>query len=246
MAKKERADKLLVTRGLADTRTKAQAFIMAGTVFSEDKRIDKAGALLDAEAPLRLKGKDHPYVSRGGLKLAHGLDYFSISPAEKTCLDLGASTGGFVDVLLRNKAKKVYAVDVGKGQLDWSLREHDKVTVLESTNARYLTNEHVPDAVELITCDVSFIGLEKVLPAAASLAAPNAQMLALIKPQFQAGREHVGKGGVVGDTEVHKAVCDEIKIWIENTLGWTVKGVCESPITGPKGNKEFLICAEAE
>jgi 23S rRNA (cytidine1920-2'-O)/16S rRNA (cytidine1409-2'-O)-methyltransferase len=243
MPKKERADKLLVTRGLADTRTKAQALIMAGTVYSEEKRIDKAGTMLDEGVPLRLKGKDHPYVSRGGLKLAHGLENFDISPADKICLDIGSSTGGFVDVLLRNNAKKVYAVDVGKGQLDWSLREHDQVTVLESTNARYLTDEQVPDLIALITCDASFIGLEKVLPAAMARAAQNAHLIALIKPQFQAGREHVGKGGVVRDPEIHRAVCADVEKWIEQSMGWRVLGICESPITGPKGNKEFLIGA---
>jgi 23S rRNA (cytidine1920-2'-O)/16S rRNA (cytidine1409-2'-O)-methyltransferase len=243
MAKKERADKLLVARGLAGTRTKAQALIMAGTVYSEEKRIDKAGALLDEGVPLRLKGKDHPYVSRGGLKLAHGLESFGISAADQICLDLGSSTGGFVDVLLRNNAKKVYAVDVGKGQLDWSLREHKQVTVLESTNARYLTDKQVPDLVDLITCDVSFIGLEKVLPAAIARGTKRAHLIALIKPQFQAGRKHVGKGGVVHDPEIHRAVCADVEKWIEQSMRWRVLGISESPITGPKGNREFLIGA---
>ena len=243
MAKRERADKLLVARGLADTRTKAQALIMAGTVYSNEHRIDKAGALLDESIPLLLKGKRHPYVSRGGLKLAQGLESFDISPADQICLDLGSSTGGFVDVLLQNNPRKVYAVDVGKGQLDWSLRKHKRVIVLESTNARYLTDEQLPDLVDLITCDVSFIGLEKVLPAALARATERAHLIALIKPQFQAGREHVGKGGVVRDPEIHRAVCAGVKDWIEQSMHWRVLGIIESPIVGPKGNKEFLIGA---
>lgn len=243
MGKKERADKLLVARGLADSRTKAQALIMAGAVFSGETRIDKAGALLDPETSLRLKGKDHPYVSRGGVKLAHGLEHFGLSPAGRTCLDLGSSTGGFVDVLLRNGAAKVTAVDVGKGQLDWSLREDDRVAVLEGINARHLDAEQVPDRVGFITCDVSFIGLEKVLPAALALADDDCALIALIKPQFQAGRADVGKGGVVRDPKIHRRVCTEIEDWFTTYPDWRTLGIAESPITGPKGNKEFLIAA---
>jgi 23S rRNA (cytidine1920-2'-O)/16S rRNA (cytidine1409-2'-O)-methyltransferase len=245
MPNKERADKLLVARGLADSRTKAQALIMAGLVFSDDKRVEKAGDILSDDAPLRLKGKDHPYVSRGGVKLAHGLEHFEISPHGLVCLDLGSSTGGFTDVLLRDGAEKVYAVDVGKGQLDWSLREHSRVVVLEGVNARHLTEEQVPEPIDLITCDASFIGLEKVLPAAIARATAQAHLIALIKPQFQAGREHVGKGGVVRDPEIHRMVCATVKAWLEETAGWRVLGISESPITGPKGNKEFLIAAKA-
>jgi 23S rRNA (cytidine1920-2'-O)/16S rRNA (cytidine1409-2'-O)-methyltransferase len=245
MAKKERADKLLVARGLADSRTKAQALIMAGVAFSGETRIAKAGDLLEADAPLRLKGKDHPYVSRGGLKLAHGLETFGYSPDGLICLDLGSSTGGFVDVLLRNGAAKVYAVDVGKGQLDWSLREDNRVVVLEGVNARHLDTSQVPEPVSMITCDASFIGLEKILPAAMALAAPDCRLIALIKPQFQAGREYVGKGGVIRDEAVHAQVCEAVHDWLAKDCGWIVDGIAESPITGPKGNKEFLIAARA-
>lgn len=244
MAKKERTDKLLVERGLADSRTKAQALIMAGTVFSGETRIDKAGALLGRDTPLRLKGKDHPYVSRGGVKLAHGLEHFGLSPEGRICLDLGSSTGGFVDVLLRHGAAKVYAVDVGKGQLDWSLREDGRVTVLEGVNARHLSAEQVPEPIGFITCDVSFIGLEKVLPAALARADTDCVLIALIKPQFQAGRADVGKGGVVRDPAIHQRVCSEIEEWLAGNPGWQVLGLEESPITGPKGNKEFLIAAK--
>ena len=244
MAKKERADKLLAARGLADSRSKAQALIMAGTVFSGETRIDKAGALLAEDTPLRVKGKDHPYVSRGGIKLAHGLAHFGLSPDGCTCLDLGSSTGGFVDVLLQNGAEKVYAVDVGKGQLDWSLREDPRVEVCEGVNARYLETTHVSDPVGFITCDVSFIGLEKVIPAALACAAAECTLVALIKPQFQAGRAEVGKGGVVREVSVHKRVCQEIEEWLGGTVGRQVLGIEESPITGPKGNREFLIAAK--
>ncbi|MEK9670907.1 MAG: TlyA family RNA methyltransferase [Rhodospirillaceae bacterium] len=240
---KIRLDQLLVDRGLADSRAKAQALIMSGNILVADKSQDKPGHQVPADADVRIKGRDHPWVSRGGVKLAHGLAHFQIDPAGLVCLDLGASTGGFTDVLLTAGAAKVYAVDVGHGQLDWKIRSDDRIVVLEKTNARNVTEAEIPEPVDLIVCDVSFIGLEKVLPAAMALAAPGARLISLIKPQFQAGREHVGKGGVVRDPDVHKMVCDEIEAFICDDCGWEVLGVTESPITGPEGNVEFLIGA---
>ena len=240
---KIRLDQLLVDRGLADSRTKAQALVMAGLVYAVDRRRDKPGAQVAEDAEITVKGKDHPWVSRVGMKLAKGLDHFRIDPTGLTCLDLGASTGGFTDVLLTNGAAKVYAIDVGQGQLDWKLRTDDRVVVLEKTNARHLTADQVPDPIDLIVCDVSFIGLEKVLPPAMALARPGAHLVALIKPQFQAGPGQVGKGGVVRDPAVHQAVCDEVEAFVAGDCGWTVLGITPSPIKGPEGNIEFLIGA---
>jgi 23S rRNA (cytidine1920-2'-O)/16S rRNA (cytidine1409-2'-O)-methyltransferase len=238
---KARADQLLVDRGLVESRTKAQALILAGKVYSDTRRIDKAGQQLDAAAPLTVKGADHPWVSRGGLKLVKGLDGFFIDPSGMICIDVGASTGGFTDVLLSRGAAKVYAVDVGHGQLDWKLRSDERVAVMERTNARYLTAEQIPDPVDLVVCDASFISLKTVLPAAMGLAKPGAKLVALIKPQFEVGRENVGKKGVVRDPELHQAVCDDISAWLTGEMGWTLLGIEESPITGPEGNREFLI-----
>lgn len=243
---KSRADLLLVERGLVESRAKAQAVIMAGLVFTGEKRVAKPGDTLAADAPLELRGQDHPWVSRGGLKLDHGLDQFDLDVTGLTCIDLGASTGGFTDVLLTRGAAKVYAVDVGKGQLAWKLRQDERVVVLEDTNARYLTREQVPEEIDLIVCDASFIGLEKILPAPMALARPGARLVALIKPQFQAGPGDVGKGGVVRDAAVHERVCAEMRDWLDAQPGWRVLGIAESPITGPAGNKEFLIAAVRE
>ncbi|MEQ8804569.1 MAG: TlyA family RNA methyltransferase [Rhodospirillales bacterium] len=240
---KIRLDQLLVDRGLADSRTKAQALVMAGLVYGTDRRLDKPGAQVAEDAEIMVKGKDHPWVSRGGQKLAKGIDHFRIDPTGLTCIDLGASTGGFTDVLLAGGAAKVYAIDVGQGQLDWKLRTDDRVMVLEKTNARHLTADQVPDPIDLIVCDVSFIGLEKVLPPAMALAKPGARLVALIKPQFQAGPGQVGKGGVVRDPAVHQAVCDEVQAFVAGDCGWTVLGITPSPIKGPEGNIEFLIGA---
>ena len=240
---KIRLDQLLVDRGLADSRTKAQALIMAGLVYGTDRRLDKPGAQIAEDAEIMVKGKDHPWVSRGGMKLAKGLDHFHIDPTGFICLDLGASTGGFTDVLLTKGAAKVYAIDVGQGQLDWKLRTDDRVVVMEKTNARHLTAKQVPDPIDLIVCDVSFIGLEKVLPPAMALAKPGGRLVALIKPQFQAGPGQVGKGGVVRDPAVHQAVCDEVEAFVAGDCGWTVLGITPSPIKGPEGNIEFLIGA---
>lgn len=244
MAAKRRADQLLVERGLVESRQRAQAVILAGLVFTGERRVEKAGQLLPAEAPLTLRGQDHPWVSRGGLKLDHGLTVFAIDPAGLVCLDVGASTGGFTDVLLARGAAKVYAVDVGQGQLAWKLRTDPRVVVLEKTNARYLTAELVPEAPDLVVCDASFISLTLVLPAALALARPGARLVALVKPQFEVGKGEVGKGGVVRDPAQHAAVCERIRGWLEQAVGWRVLGLAESPITGPEGNREFLIAAE--
>lgn len=243
---KVRVDVALVERGLAESRAKAQALILAGLVYSDTRRIDKAGDLLPEGAPLSVKGQDHPWVSRGGLKLVKGLDEFGIDPAGLVGLDVGASTGGFTDVLLARGAAKVYAVDVGHGQLAWKLRQDPRVVVLEKTNARHLTRAEIPDPVDLVVCDASFIGLEVVLPGPLALAAPGARLVALIKPQFEVGKGRVGKGGVVREPELHAEVCERIRSWLESLPGWRVLGIAESPITGPEGNKEFLIGAVHE
>jgi 23S rRNA (cytidine1920-2'-O)/16S rRNA (cytidine1409-2'-O)-methyltransferase len=241
-----RLDQLLVERGLAETRTRAQALILAGLVYSDTRRLDKAGQQLPEDTPLSVKGREHPWVSRGGVKLARGLEHFCIDPGGKVCLDVGASTGGFTDVLLTGGAARVYAVDVGRGQLAWKLRQDDRVVVLERTNARDLTAELVPEPVDLIVSDVSFISLEKALPAPLALAAPGAMLVALIKPQFEAGKQAVGKGGVVRDPAARRRVCERIVEWLGERPGWHVLGVEESPITGPEGNVEFLVAARKE
>ncbi len=240
---KQRLDQLLVERGLAESRTRAQALVLAGKVFSDDRRLDKPGLSLAVDAPLTLKGSDHPWVSRGGVKLAHALEHFAIDPAGRICLDVGASTGGFTDVLLSRGAARVYAVDVGRGQLDWKLRNDDRVVVLERTNARRLVRGHVPEEVDILVCDASFIGLSTILPAPMALAAPGAFLVALIKPQFEVGKGRVGKGGVVRDPALHREVCAGIEAWLAAQSGWLVLGLTESPLTGPSGNKEFLIAA---
>jgi 23S rRNA (cytidine1920-2'-O)/16S rRNA (cytidine1409-2'-O)-methyltransferase len=234
---------LLVTRGLAESRTRAQALIMAGAVFSGERKLLKPGELLAEDARLEVRGKDHPWVSRGGIKLDHGLTHFGFDVAGAVALDVGSSTGGFTDVLLTRGAAKVYAVDVGTNQFAWKLRQDPRVIVLEQTNARYLTAEQVPEPVDIVVCDASFIGLAKVLAAPLKLAKSEARLVALVKPQFEAGREEVGKGGVVRDPAVHQRVCAEASKWVE-TQGWSVLGVTQSPITGPEGNVEFLLGAE--
>lgn len=243
---KQRADLLLVATGLAESRARAQALILAGKVFTNDKRVEKAGDLLPEGAALEVRGQDHPWVSRGGIKLAHGLAQFGLDPAGRCCLDLGASTGGFTHVLLHHGAAKVYAVDVGHGQLDWKLRNDPRVVVLEKTNARYLDAAAIPEPIGALVCDASFIGLRTILPAPLGLCAPGAFAVALIKPQFEAGPGQVGKGGVVRDPALHRAICDTISNWWADLPGWQVLGVTESPITGPEGNKEFLIAARRE
>ena len=239
---KLRADQLLVSRGLAESRTRAQALIMAGAVFSGERKISKAGDMLAEDAGLEVRGKDHPWVSRGGLKLDHGLAHFVFDVVGAVALDVGSSTGGFTDVLLTRGVAKVYAVDVGTNQLAWKLRQDPRVVVHEQTNARTLDASIIPEPVDIVTCDASFISLTKVLEASLKLAKRGAKLVALVKPQFEAGREEVGKGGVVRDTDVHERVCAQAKDWVISQ-GWTVLGVTPSPITGPEGNVEFLLGA---
>ena len=242
MAKK-RLDQLLVDRGLAESRTRAQALIMAGNVLVGDKPVDKAGQTVAEDAPITLKGRDHPWVSRGGLKLAHALAHFALDVTGLVAMDVGSSTGGFTDVLLTNGAARVYAVDSGTNQLAWKLRTDPRVIVHEQTSARILTADHVPEPIGIIVCDASFISLAKVLERPLTFAADGALLVALIKPQFEAGRADVGKGGVVRDPAVHARVCVDVRSWLEGLPGWDVLGITESPITGPEGNVEFLIAA---
>ena len=240
---KIRLDQLLVERGLAESRARAQALVMAGLVYSDTRRLEKAGQRLAADMDIVVKGRDHPWVSRGGVKLAHGLDHFNIDPRGLACLDVGASAGGFTDVLLARGAARVYAVDVGRGQLHWKLRNDDRVVVLEGANVRRLSPKQVPEPIHLIVCDVAFIGLRVALPAALALAAPRAHLVALVKPQFEVGKGRVGRKGVVRDPALHAEVCEAVRAWLDARPGWRVLGLSESPITGPEGNKEFLIAA---
>ena len=215
---------------------------MAGAVFAGQRKIAKAGEMLAEDAEIEVRGKDHPWVSRGGVKLDHGLAHFGFDVAGAVALDVGSSTGGFTDVLLSRGAAKVYAVDVGTNQLAWKLRQDPRVIVHEQTNARSLDARIIPEPVDIVVCDASFIGLAKVLEAPLNLARPGARLVALVKPQFEAGRAEVGKGGVVRDPAVHERVCSEAAAWVEGQ-GWTVLGIERSPITGPEGNVEFLLGA---
>jgi 23S rRNA (cytidine1920-2'-O)/16S rRNA (cytidine1409-2'-O)-methyltransferase len=239
---KQRADQLLVDRGLAESRSKAQALILAGLVFIGERRIDKAGQALPEETLLEVRGREHPWVSRGGVKLAHALDHFGWDVAGAVALDVGSSTGGFTDVLLQRGAAKVFAVDVGTNQLAWKIRQDARVIVHEQTNARYLTDGIISELVDLIVCDASFISLAKVLDTALDFAKPRGRLLALVKPQFEAEREEIGKGGVVRDPAVHERVCGAAADWVRSR-GWNVEGIERSPITGPEGNVEFLLAA---
>ena len=238
---KLRIDQLLVERGLAESRARAQALVMAGLVFVGDRKIDKAGQTVATDAAIEVKGRDHPWVSRGGVKLAHALAHFGWDVTGAVVLDVGASTGGFTDVALTKGAARVYAVDVGHGQLAWKLRQDPHVVVLEKTNARHLTAEQIPEPVDLIVCDASFISLKTVLATPLTFAAPGARLVALVKPQFEAGPGEVGKGGVVRDPEIHARVCAEAERWLAAQPGWRVVGLTQSPITGPEGNIEFLL-----
>ena len=240
---KSRPDQMLVERGLAESRARAQALILAGLVFSGERKVEKAGQAIADDAPLEVRGRDHPWVSRGGIKLDHGLTHFGWDVGGVVAMDVGSSTGGFTDVLLSRGAVRVYTVDSGTNQLAWKLRQDPRVIVHEQTSARILTAEHIPEAVDLIVCDASFIGLTKVLERPLTFAKPGARLMALIKPQFEAGRDEVGKGGVVRDPEVHSRVCSTVETWLTQ-LGWQVDGIVQSPITGPEGNVEFLVAAQ--
>jgi 23S rRNA (cytidine1920-2'-O)/16S rRNA (cytidine1409-2'-O)-methyltransferase len=228
-----------------DSRTRAQALIMAGAVFSGERKIAKAGEMLAEDAPLEVRGKDHPWVSRGGIKLDHGLTHFDFDVTGAVALDVGSSTGGFTDVLLSRGAAKVYAVDVGTNQLAWKLRQDPRVVVHEKTNARTLDSTVVPEPVDIVVCDASFISLHKVLEAPLTLAKAGAKLVALVKPQFEAARDEIGKNGVVHDPKVHARVCFGVELWVRQK-GWSVLGVTPSPITGPEGNVEFLLGAIKE
>ena len=242
-AAKMRVDQLLVARGLAESRARAQALVLAGLVFSGETKVAKSGQPIAEDAALEVRGRDHPWVSRGGIKLAHAIAHFGLDPAGAVAMDIGSSTGGFTDVLLSKGAVRVFAVDSGTNQLAWKLRQDPRVTVLEQTSARILTPQQIDAPCDWVVCDASFIGLAKVLDVPLRLAAPHCQLVALIKPQFEVGRGEVGKGGVVRDAVLHKRVCGEVQDWLEGA-GWDVQGIVESPITGPEGNVEFLIAAK--
>ena len=242
MTKKMRLDQMLVDRGLVESRTRAQALVMAGLVFSGEQKLAKPGQQMAEDAPLDVRGRDHPWVSRGGIKLAHALEHFRLDPAGATAMDVGSSTGGFTDVLLTNGAAHVFAVDSGTNQLAWKLRQDKRVTVLEQTSARILTSDMIDRPFGWVVCDASFIALAKVLEVPLSLAQQECRLVALIKPQFEAERGEVGKKGVVSDPEVHERVCDEVRRWVESKK-FAVQGIVRSPITGPEGNAEFLISA---
>lgn len=239
---KKRLDQLIVDRGLAESRTRAQALVMAGLVFSGERKLDKPGTALAEDAAIEVRGRDHPWVSRGGIKLDHALGEFAVDPSGAVAIDVGSSTGGFTDVLLTRGAARVYAVDSGTNQLAWKLRQDARVVVHEQTSARILTDAQIAEPIDLVVCDASFIGLAKVLERPLTFVRPGGRLLALIKPQFEAGREEVGKGGVVRDSAVHERVCREVADWLTG-IGWVVQGVTQSPITGPEGNVEFLISA---
>jgi len=238
-----RIDQYLVDAGLAESRVRAQALIMAGQVMIGEAKAQKAGQQVSPESKIRLLGRDHPWVSRGGLKLDHALREFDVDVHGAVAIDVGSSTGGFTDVLLSRGAAHVFAVDSGTNQLAWKLRDDARVSVHEQTSARILTQQHITQPVDIIVCDASFIGLAKVIERPLDFAAPAAQLIALIKPQFEAQRSEIGKGGVVRDAAVHARVCSEVRSWLTQK-GWAVRGLTQSPITGPKGNVEFLIWAQ--
>ncbi len=237
-----RLDKLLVERGISPTRERAKALIMSGSVVVGESSIDKAGTLVSADAEITIKGQDNPYVSRGGLKLKGAFEKFGINVKDLVAFDIGVSTGGFTDCLLQEGARKVYAIDVGYGQLAWKLRQDERVVIFERTNIRYFSGEGIEDEINIVTVDVSFISLKLVMPVVVKLIPEAAVILALVKPQFEVGKGEVGKKGVVRDPAIHKRVVDEIAEFARG-LNFEIMGTCESPITGPAGNKEFFLYA---
>ena len=240
---KKRLDDLLVLKGIADSKTIAQSLIISGRIYVGEKKLNKPGHSISIAENIIFRGPLHPWVSRGGIKLAHALEEFALSVEGLIALDIGASTGGFTDVLLRNGAEKIYAVDVGYGQLHEKLLNSSKVISIERTNARYINNEDIKEDIDIIVCDVSFISLKKILPESLKLSSVDAKLIALIKPQFEVGKKYVGKGGVVRDKKLRDSCCKDIKLWLENSMNWKVTGIIESPIKGPKGNIEYLIYA---
>lgn len=239
MSNKTRLDVLLVEQGLAESRQKAQAVIMAGSVFVDNQRVDKPGTAVPNGAHIEVRGHVLPYVSRGGLKLEKAMKTWPLPLADHICADIGSSTGGFTDCMLQNGAKKVYAVDVGYGQLDWKLRGDERVVCMERTNARYLTHEQIPEELDFASVDVSFISLRLILPVLDALLSPEGEAVCLIKPQFEAGREKVGKKGVVRDPAVHLEVLESFLTYAKEN-NFTVLGITYSPIRGPEGNIEYL------
>lgn len=241
-----RIDQLLVARGEAESRTRAQALVMAGLVFAGEpgklQRVAKSGQQIPDDWAVEVRGRDHPWVGRGGMKLDHAIRQFGLDPRGAVAMDIGSSTGGFTEVLLHHGAAHVFAVDVGTNQLAWKLRQDARITVLEQTNARALTPALIDKACDWVVCDASFIGLAKVLEVPLTLAAPDARLVALIKPQFEVARNEVGKGGIIRDPALHQRVCDEVTGWLAQN-GWRIAGLTESPITGTEGNVEFLIHA---
>jgi len=244
-----RIDQLLVERGEAESRARAQALIMAGLVFAGNegggKRIDKPGQQVANDARIEVRGRDHPWVGRGGLKLDHAIKHFGLNPKGAVAMDIGSSTGGFTDVLLHHGAAHVFAVDVGTNQLAWKLRQDRRITVLEQTNARSLTGYQIDQPCDWVVCDASFIGLAKVLEVPLALAAPICRLVALIKPQFEVAKGEVGKGGIIRDPVLHARVCEEVSDWLRGS-GWRIEGLVESPITGAEGNVEFLVNARRD
>ena len=240
MKKCERLDKLLVDKGFVQSRERAKTIILAGKVMVGDQMIDKAGTLVERDSRIRLMGRDHPYVSRGGLKLEEALREFRLDPRGKVAMDIGASTGGFTDCLLQKGVEKVYAVDVGYGQLAWKLRQDPRVVNLERKNIRYLKPQEIGEKVDLVVIDTSFISVEKFLPNLIPMVREGGEIVALLKPQFEVGKGEVGKGGVVRDKRKHREVLDRISRFSES-IGLEVRGTVESPLPGPKGNREFFI-----
>lgn len=237
---KERIDVLLVEKGFFESREKAKASIMAGVVYVDEQKIDKAGEEVSIDAKIEVRGNVCPYVSRGGLKLEKAINSFGVNLKDKVCMDIGASTGGFTDCMLQNGARKVFSVDVGYGQFAWKLRQDERVVCMERTNIRYVTEEQIGEKLDFASIDVSFISLTKVLPVAFNLLKDDGEVVALIKPQFEAGREQVGKKGVVRDSKVHKEVIEKV-IDFSRNIGFCIKNLSFSPIKGPEGNIEFLL-----
>ena len=239
--KNMRLDRILVETDYVKSRQRAFSLIINGNVYIGEEKLNKPGKIIKKNQIIRIRGNENPWVSRGGLKLAKAINYFKVSVKDKTCLDIGCSTGGFTDVLVKNEAKKIFAVDVGYGQFDWRLRNLEKVELLEKTNAKFLSSKIVSEPIDLIVCDVSFISLKKVIMPCKKLLKKKFEIIALIKPQFEANKKLVGRGGVIRDSSVHKYICDDISNWFSELFNPSFVKIIESPIMGQKGNKEFLI-----